>query len=695
MQDVAPGRTVGGRYTLNERRLASGDGMEAWSAVDTARRIEVTLTAFPSTAATSPNILDAARRAAQVDDQRLVRILDVGTSGGLSWIVEEHHPGAGTLVDVVEDRPLSGEEARSVVGEAATALAAAGRLGLHHLRLTPYAVLITPAGEVKVSGLSTLRALDGGEEPRDEEAARLDTLAAVALGYYGLTTRWPLPDEVPGIQPAPKIAGDVPPPSELAADVPAALDRICGLAFNGRGGPVSPEELAEHLAPWRPTVRQQRATHPQDAAAIAAPTAAATLAADARRPAAADEATTPLPVVPDQGAAGADDAHRADGADGADGAPGEAGGGAHEAAAAVAQPPAAGLLDQARTGLAKVFRRPGQDADASAATDPGRRADRNDPDHPTAAQVKSGTAEASGARAAMVGAAAGAAAGAGELAGRLGSLTRRTARRAQHTSEVMRTRLAEERAERVRRDAAAVHLSDIPDDEQVEAPGPLMRMLDPDERPGAHSRFVLGSVAAFVALAMLVSLLVVYRGISGGTQSVSAAATSPATPASTAPAPTTSTTTAAGGEGAPVKIVDASSIDPVGQDGENDNLLRRAYDDDTTTKWQSEVYRSDPGWNGTPRRGVGIAFQLESAKTLRSVTVTLPDQPGQSGVVYVGSDPSLSGATKVGQFVDATGTQQIPVNGAPEASYVIVWFTKAPRDGSGYRASLSEIVPKA
>lgn len=165
MQDVAPGRTIGGRYTLNERRLASADGVEAWSATDAHLQAEVTITLLESESATSPAVLDAARRAAHVQDHRLVRILDVGEGGGLSWIVEEHHPGTRTLVDVVEDNPLSGERTRTVVGEAASALAVAARRGMHHLRLTPYSVLLTSEGEVKVSGLGTVLALDGAVEP--------------------------------------------------------------------------------------------------------------------------------------------------------------------------------------------------------------------------------------------------------------------------------------------------------------------------------------------------------------------------------------------------------------------------------------------------------------------------------------------------------------------------------------------------
>ena len=45
------------------------------------------------------------------------------------------------------------------------------------------------------------------------------------------------------------------------------------------------------------------------------------------------------------------------------------------------------------------------------------------------------------------------------------------------------------------------------------------------------------------------------------------------------------------------------------------------------------------------------------------------------------------------RFSDATGSTEVALTGAPQASYVIVMFTKAPRDGGGYRASLNEIVP--
>ena len=72
-----------------------------------------------------------------------MRILDVGTSGHLSWIVEEHHPGAVTLVDVVEDNPLGGEGAGTVVGEAAAGLAAPAESGRHPQRPPPHSVLVT------------------------------------------------------------------------------------------------------------------------------------------------------------------------------------------------------------------------------------------------------------------------------------------------------------------------------------------------------------------------------------------------------------------------------------------------------------------------------------------------------------------------------------------------------------------------
>ena len=121
-----------------------------------------------------------------------MRILDVGTHSGVSWIVEESLAEAESLATLLQQGPLPAEEARRIAGEAASALEKARQRGLHHLRLTPHAVLRTQDGTVKVSGTAIAASMDGYEEPDDVAATRADTVALVALAYAALTSRWPL-----------------------------------------------------------------------------------------------------------------------------------------------------------------------------------------------------------------------------------------------------------------------------------------------------------------------------------------------------------------------------------------------------------------------------------------------------------------------------------------------------------------------
>jgi len=167
-------------------------------------------------------ILDAARRAAGVEDSRLVRILDVGSQSGGSFIVEEAMTGAESLAEILLQGALPAEEARRIAGETATALEAAGQRGLHHLRLTPHCVLRSPDGMIKVSGVAVAAAIDGPDEQEPDPAAasRRDSVCVVAITYAALTTRWPLDEQVPGLEPAPRVVGGVAAPSEIAAGVP-------------------------------------------------------------------------------------------------------------------------------------------------------------------------------------------------------------------------------------------------------------------------------------------------------------------------------------------------------------------------------------------------------------------------------------------------------------------------------------------
>jgi len=213
---------------------------------------EVALTIVDSEHPNRAGVLDAARRAAGVEDARLVRILDVGNQEGSSFIVEEAMSGSESLAVILLQGPLPAEEARRIAGETARGLETASQRGLHHLRLTPHCILIAPDGAIRVSGVAVAAAIDypDKQEPDPDTASRRDAVCCVAVAYAALTSRWPLDEQVSGIEPAPRVVDGVAAPSEIAAGVPADLDELCQATLNEGAGPATPGEFANQIAPW-------------------------------------------------------------------------------------------------------------------------------------------------------------------------------------------------------------------------------------------------------------------------------------------------------------------------------------------------------------------------------------------------------------------------------------------------------------
>lgn len=271
-----PGSTVAGRYRLDAPLATTLPGSERWSATDQilARRVTVTLVQGPRTAA----VLDAARRAALVVDPRLARILDVGSADGTGYVVTEALEGR-SLAALAARAPLGPDQARAVVGEAAAALEAARRRGVHHLALRPESVVLTSASRVVVEGLAVDGELLGAGGGGAHAKSRADTVGLVRVLYAALTGRWPAAPSTPApavptfdewsAGPAPAPAGDAPrvdpglpaapthdevplPPADLVPGVPADLDTLCVVTLGPHDdGPHSPGELVRELEPWR------------------------------------------------------------------------------------------------------------------------------------------------------------------------------------------------------------------------------------------------------------------------------------------------------------------------------------------------------------------------------------------------------------------------------------------------------------
>jgi hypothetical protein len=255
---VEPGSVLVERYRLGQPTTTDLAAATAWEAHDLIldREVRVTLV----TGHYASDALDAARRAALVTDPRLVRVLDAGSDAdGHKYVVTEPHTGT-TLTEVVSSGLVDEQQARAIVGEAASALGVAHARGVHHTALRPEAVRID-GHRVRVTGLG----IDGGLASGDTlnvKPALLDAQGLVALLYYAMTARWPGSDLEAGwiakdtLIPLPAqvdAAGAVAPLSTLVPHVDTDIDALVARTFNASGGtdgPMNPDDVTTALQPW-------------------------------------------------------------------------------------------------------------------------------------------------------------------------------------------------------------------------------------------------------------------------------------------------------------------------------------------------------------------------------------------------------------------------------------------------------------
>jgi hypothetical protein len=255
---VEPGSVLVERYRLSQQASTDLAAATAWEAHDLIldREVRVTLVTGPY----AGDALDSARRAALVTDSRLVRVLDAGSDAdGRKYVVTEPHTGT-TLTEIVSSGLVDEQQARAIVGEAASALSVAHARGVHHTALRPEAVRVD-GHQIRVTGLG----LDGGlasGETLNVQPAQLDAQGLVALLYYAMTARWPGQDlEADWIAkdtliPLPAQhdeSGAVAPLSTLVPHVDTDIDALVGRSFNAPGGtdgPMNPDDVTTALQPW-------------------------------------------------------------------------------------------------------------------------------------------------------------------------------------------------------------------------------------------------------------------------------------------------------------------------------------------------------------------------------------------------------------------------------------------------------------
>ncbi|MFJ8488750.1 protein kinase family protein [Streptomyces sp. NPDC094038] len=237
--ELHSGHKLARRYRLEEcvTRL---DGFSSWRAVDEKLRRAVGVHILPADHPRTRAVLAAARSAALLGDPRFVQVLDAVEENDLVYVVHEWLPDATELTALLAAGPLEPHDAYQMVSQIASAMAAAHREGLAHLRLNPNAVLRTSTGQWRIRGLAVNAALRGISSDTPQ---RTDTEAIGALLYAALTQRWPYESDAYGLAGLPKDVGLIA-PDQVRAGVHRGLSELAMRALVNDGATASRHESA-------------------------------------------------------------------------------------------------------------------------------------------------------------------------------------------------------------------------------------------------------------------------------------------------------------------------------------------------------------------------------------------------------------------------------------------------------------------
>lgn len=248
--ELHSGHKLARRYRLEEcvTRL---DGFSSWRAVDEKLRRAVGVHTLPADHARARSVLAAARSSALLGDPRFVQVLDAVEENDLVYVVHEWLPDATELTTLLAAGPLEPHDAYQMVSQVASAMAAAHREGLAHLRLNPNAVLRASTGQWRIRGLAVNAALRGISSDTPQ---RTDTESIGALLYAALTQRWPYENNAYGLNGLPKTIGLIA-PDQVRAGVHRGLSELAMRALVNDGATASrheapcttPEELVKAI----------------------------------------------------------------------------------------------------------------------------------------------------------------------------------------------------------------------------------------------------------------------------------------------------------------------------------------------------------------------------------------------------------------------------------------------------------------
>jgi putative peptidoglycan lipid II flippase len=147
----------------------------------------------------------------------------------------------------------------------------------------------------------------------------------------------------------------------------------------------------------------------------------------------------------------------------------------------------------------------------------------------------------------------------------------------------------------------------------------------------------------------------------------------------------------------PVHLAAVSSFDPVDDGGsgdENPDEVPLATDGDSSTAWTTLTY--DSAFLGNLKPGVGLLVDLGEVRTVTSVDVTLlgsgTDVELRAVPEAQTSPPQVAGDLHVVASATDSGDQvTLTPQSTVSTRFLLVYLTKLPPDGKGYKGGIAEL----
>jgi serine/threonine protein kinase len=238
---------LAGRYLLEEQIARGGMG-EVWRARDTTLDRPVAVKLLHDSLAGDEKAAERFRRealtAAQISHPNMANVFDYIEEDGQPGIVMELVPGETLAHRLAKKKKIPMREAVRITDDVLSALSAAHTAGIVHRDIKPANILLTPAGEVKVTDFGIARSLSDAsltqtgtvmgtahysapEQVRGESASPATDIYSMGVVLYEmLTGERPYSGDTPIAVAMARLSEDPPHPKELRPTIPAALDAV-------------------------------------------------------------------------------------------------------------------------------------------------------------------------------------------------------------------------------------------------------------------------------------------------------------------------------------------------------------------------------------------------------------------------------------------------------------------------------------